>query len=101
MVNNHVTAGDLPDRSYQCYGSCTLKQGSENNTFCGGAVAPKIVNKRYIKRATGCWQKKKEFQGIRDMYPASQMPKCPQYTDFTQADGYNCVDGTTGGGANW
>ena len=36
LVDNEVTAAALPDRTYQCYGTCTLLSGSSGNTVCGG-----------------------------------------------------------------
>ena len=44
LKNNKVTANDLPDRTYQCFGECNLLSGSRNNSVCGGDPSPKLTD---------------------------------------------------------
>ena len=99
LTNNFVGAAPKPDMAYVCFGDCTLLEGSENNTYCGGKPNAKFNNPQFTQ-ASDCDLDSK-FESIRDDYPASEMPICPQWTNFTMAEGYSCSGGTVGGGANW
>ena len=36
LIDNVVSAGEDPDVSYQCFGTCVIEEGSQQNAWCGG-----------------------------------------------------------------
>ena len=42
LINNIVTANASPDRTYQCFGTCTLLSDSTGNQACGGSPSSKL-----------------------------------------------------------
>ena len=94
LRSNRVSA-NADASTYQCYGSCkhALASSSEGNTACGGALSPAYPSDAFVP--TDCRQQAADFQALRKLYPSAEMPLCPQYTPFRQAQGFNCVEPTT------
>lgn len=88
MINNLVSAEQFPDRTFQCFGDCVLTRDSQGNTHCGGT--PNSIFPQSAFRNTNCSVQDDDFRVLKSKYPDAQMPNCPQYTPFTEADGYHC-----------
>ena len=85
LVDNKVTAAALPDRTYQCFGDCTLLSGSSGNTVCGGD-ANSSLDSAAFETGTDCDQQAVDNAALRAQYPDAQMPVAAQYTPFLEPD---------------
>lgn len=85
LQDNQVTASALPDRTYQCFGTCTLLAGSSGNTVCGGDYNTKLDSAAFAT-GTDCDQQAADFAALRALYPDAQMPLSAQYTPFLEPD---------------
>lgn len=60
FVDNLVSSSDSPDRTYQCFGSCSMSTESSGNTACGGSPNS-AYNDEYFDDSVDCDSQNDDF----------------------------------------